>query len=328
MRYLFFSILLCFLCFCSKVFAAGLFTGDLNFSGFVNAESVISNNIQQGEISLAGEHYADALIRYFVAGEDVSETEDMEDILKDAHKADSTVFFLGVLNGLGWLASNYNNRYSFDDYKEQLQKIYNKINEIDITWNNYQKFLTDPERVSSLISALTLGISAGISYGYIMEPDAKKQIDSLPLNFKPYYSFRVGQQKLREAVLKSYRDQIVREKAELAYLINLMNVYCGLVSTSFDINFNVSGNADIMIIKGDSSGRGIFRYDRIINALRLQTLYLLQGDAEQKKIMCLVYASQLQNAKVLLTLTELNLFNLSAKYSELENDEKKTLYSQ
>ena len=185
-----------------------------------------------------------------------------------------------------------------------------------------------------MLTGLVAGIVAGFSVGYIPQPNFNVQKANLPRGYDLYYLYRVNQQALREGVLLGYVKKVLRLKEETQTLMDYVDDFCQTADEKPDYDFPPDDTPDRIHVvcrchcscAGSCYSRveGEFHYKPITSSLEKMTEILVEQERETRKILCLNYLSKLETLKAEVQQAELELFNLSATYGGLENNEKAT----
>ena len=256
----------------------------------------------------ASDDYFKALLKYFMDGS-FSWTGG-ERYPNLAWKGDNTLALLGYLNK-GWAV----NQKTFADYLRELNSVQADMSKGRLKSDNYGD---DQDNYMSVAG----GVVAGFSYGKSIHPSSSAQVGSYKDPYKTYYAFKVGQQKVREAVLKEHMERVVLLKKELSFLYSLVNRYCSREMVEYEYMAKTPPTPDVLV-----GGTGTLYYRPIIRAIEDQTAWLLDVGERSLKLKCVDYMAKLHAIKVEIEQTEISLYQLSALYGLLENDERKLIDS-
>jgi len=209
-------------------------------------------------------------------------------------KSNNTLAVIGYLNG--W----HNDDKTKGDYLRQLNDRKKELSSGRLT-PSYD----EGKDLNSILS----GVYSGLSYGFVFLPD-KSQLRNYKKEYWTYYSFLVGQQQKREALLREHSERIALLKKELNFLYQKAKELC-----SQDWTPKWTPKPDELV-----NGTGTLKYEPIV--YEIQSLR-----SRLKDLACLQVLTQIQTTKVQLELAELNLYDLSVSYNKLLNEERRLLES-
>ncbi len=233
------------------------------------------------------------------------------DYTKKVYYSDNTPALLGYY--FGYYSRNKTNSH----YKDDLKNI--KDNVLSGSVVDYNSSLDTNKNLQAMY---TLYVS-GQSYGYIYGPDPSKQ-SQLQRN-PALYSFRVGQQQIRDAVVKEYTERILLLNKELENLYSEYKRNCDIGQNHIN-NFQsdwakVSAAPDFIV--GLCSGT-LF-YMNILNQLEDITRANQDMIKRYMQISCTNLLTNITSLKTQIYQTQLQLATLSANYGILSNMEKDRL---
>lgn len=228
-------------------------------------------------------------------------------------------------NNLSWVINKKSSYASYADYSDNVQEIVKIINKARLS-------LTSPSLNASAYTAkLWAGAMAGISEGWNPVPDAKLQHKTLDVESSLRYSFRMGQQSLRDATIREYLDEMVEQKKETSALMSFVIELCDPMSDTF---FNGSGFGALWSSLSEPSVslappdrvtgtcNGVFRYTPVTTALKEVARWIFETSQRETTVLCTQAAIQAWQSNQLTTLTEISLYQLNALYNLLQNFEK------
>ncbi|GEM_PF-4713506 len=287
-----------------------------SWGNFKSEGSKIGDNVRNmaGEsVSIGGEGGKDVerMINLWRTGERLS---NLDKDMKQFIQIDIPALAMGKLMDSKWWAENGDATY--DDYREEVKTLYKILQKMDMTWANYGDYLGG-DVIKDVMKAVEIGIMAGWSYGHPLEPDYKLQRGNIKPMARLIYAFRVKKAKEREAVLKAYRDVVISQRMEVAFLQKEYEKFCSDVADGGNVNITSGKSPDVV---GGCCG-GTFYYDRILDGLSQSTSEVVSEFMKAKQVNCLSIASQIEITKQMLTTNELLLYLLSSNYSMLENQE-------
>lgn len=224
-----------------------------------------------------------------------------------------------------WVINKSASYASYSDYSSEVQNLVGIINKARLS-------LTSTSLNASAYTAkLWAGAMAGISEGWNPIPDAKLQHKTLDVESSLRYSFRMGQQSLRDATIREYLDEMVEQKKETSALMSFVVELC---NPSSDIFFDGNGfdsmwsmwssvsvsSAPPDMIKGYCSG--ILYYRPVTAALKEVARWIFETSQRETTVLCTQAAIQVWQSNQLTTLAEISLYQLNALYNLLQNFEK------
>lgn len=243
--------------------------------------------------------------------------------LETLWKANNSVGAQGYLNN--WYDPSNNNKKKPEDYKKEVSNIQKTIEKGRLKAGEMANG-DDAENLTSILASLL----AGRSYGYIFRPTTQ-HLGNYKREYWTAYSFVVGQQKIRDGVLREHAERIAELKKELSYLYEKVKDYCGsdYNHNSFSINsmgsfwFNANGSCGRYPLFYSANGQMDFQ--PVVQAIERQTQELVNMHNESKKLQCLNYLAQLHYTKVAIEMAELQLLSLSTQYNQIQNEERRML---
>lgn len=229
----------------------------------------------------------DAYLKALINGEVKSDK-----FMEFTWKSNNTPASIGYLNG--W----YNDDKTKGDYLKQLNERKNKL-----SLGRLSPSYDDAKDLNAILS----GVYSGLSVGFVFLPD-KSQLGNYKKEYWTYYSFLVGQQQKREALLREHSERIAELKKELSFLYQKAKELC-----SQDWTPKWTPKPDELV-----NGTGTLKYEPIVYELQVLRSNL-------KDLACLQVLTQIQTTKVQLELAELSLYDLSVSYNKLLNEERQLL---
>ena len=225
--------------------------------------------------------------------------------------------------GLAGLFAEWFKGKTYDDYVKERDGI-------------VEDFLENADPFSSSFSIqkawgeILSGIYAGYSFGWIPQPDLTKQL--VPEGDKIIYSFRVGQQKVREAALLSEAKRILRMTKNLNDMYKNFFKVCSYPEVDVKFPPNDTPDKPSVHCHCHASGcchcscscsyEGEFHYVPITSSLESMTKILVAEEQRTRKVLCADYLARILQLKTEVETAKINLYNLSAEYGLLENYEK------
>ena len=227
--------------------------------------------------------------------------------------------------GLAGLFADWYKGKTYDDYVRERDRI---IEDFLINADPFSPSFSLDSAWGEILS----GIYAGYSFGWIPQPDATKQL--INEGDKLLYSFRVGQQKVREATLLTEAKRILALTKQLNDLYRQFSQVCPTEDVSEEIKFPPNDTPDVprVYCYCTSAGccscsctcnyEGEFHYVPITSSLESFAKIFVSESVKTRRIACADYLARIMQLKTELETTKMNLYNLSASYGLLENDEK------
>lgn len=229
----------------------------------------------------------DAYLKALINGEVKSDK-----FMEFTRKLNNTPASIGYLNG--W----HNDDKTKGDYFRELNERKSKL-----SFGRLSPSYDDVKDLNAILS----GVYSGLSYGFVFLPD-RSQLGNYKREYWTYYSFLVGQQQKREALLREHSERIAKLKKELSFLYQKAKEFC-----SQDWTPKWTPKPDELV-----SGTGILKYEPIVYELQV-------FENKVKNLACLQVLTQIQSTKVQLELAELSLYDLSVSYNKLLNEERQIL---
>ena len=232
------------------------------------------------------------------------------DYTKKVYYTDNTAGLLG-----------YYFRYYSKNQKGGVSNYQNDVNQIQLNLSNSRVDYNHSLSVDNYLKALYTLYASGQSYGYIYAPDPSMQAQNQ--RNPALWSFRVGQQAMRDAVVKEYAERLILLNKELERMYNDYKRYCDLNNINdFQTDYATVSVAPDYIVGMCS---GTLFYMNVINQLNDVMRGLQDMDRRKMQIECANLLTNINTLKAQITQAEIQLATLSATYGLLSNVEKDKL---
>ncbi|MEM4067588.1 MAG: hypothetical protein QXV17_12105 [Candidatus Micrarchaeaceae archaeon] len=263
-----------------------------------------------------------------------------------AHILDNTPALIGYYDTNMWYQGT-----PAKHYKKIVQNVFSNIINGDVATRVPNQGLVkgNSDVVKQYMNSLAMPNLAAYSFGIIADPSIL-QAQNYQDTKKPYYAFRLGQQAIRDGVLKAYAVEILQLQRQVNWFWNNLNIYC----PSWGNNMVALGNIDFdneetnlsklqrQTYKEDylnapnstadridtEAGVNYLHYTPILMAI--QGLQEIGEDMMQQldglgNIQCVQLMAQLNQMKISLLQTEIEYAILATQYTRLDNEEKAEL---